>query len=44
MESFLVKEAVRTFKQIVGRHVYADSKLNALMEDVAKEDRAAPDV
>ena len=44
MESLIIKEAVRTFKQIVGRHVYADSNLNALMEDVAKEDRAAPDV
>ena len=44
MESLLIKEAVRIFKQIVGRHVYADSNLNALMEDVAKEDRAAPDV
>ena len=44
MESLLIKEAVRIFKQIVGRHVYADSNLNALIEDVAKEDRAAPDV
>ena len=44
MESLIIKEAVRTFKQIVGRHVYADSNLNALIEDVAKEDRAAPDV
>ena len=39
-----LKEDVRTFKRIVGHHVYADSNLNALMKDVDNDDDAAPDL
>ena len=39
-----LKEDVRTFKRIVGHHVYADSNLNALMKDVDNDDDAATDL
>ena len=39
-----INEAVRTFRYIVGRHVSADSNLNALMKNVDNDDGAAPDL